>query len=146
MDDYKEVVGKQDIAVSRRVDILNSFYNEIDEDSRLCGNRRGQLEYAATMHYVHRYAPKGAKILEIGAGTGRYSIALAKEGYEVTAVELVENNLEVLRENSKDVSGIESYQGDALNLGRFEDEQFDVTLVFGPLYHLYEMEAVIYRL
>lgn len=124
--------------MSKRIEIISSFYNDIDEDSRLSRHRHGQLEYATTMHYVHRYVKEGAKILEIGAGTGRYSIALAKEGYEVTAVELVESNLEVLKSNSSDLKNIQSFQGDASDLSRFADNEFDVTLVFGPMYHLYE--------
>jgi len=128
--------------MSKRMEIVSSFYDEIDEDSRLNKSRHGQLEYRTTMEYIHRYAKPGAKVLEVGAGTGRYSIALAKEGHEVTAVELVESNLEVLRKNSSDVKNIISYQGDALNLSRFEENQFDVTLLFGPMYHLYEKEDV----
>lgn len=128
--------------MSKRIEIVSSFYDDIDEDSRLNRSRHGQLEYATTMEYIHRYAETGAKILEIGAGTGRYSIVLAKEGYKVTAVELVESNLEVLRKNSSDIKDIVSYQGDALNLDRFEDNQFDVTLLFGPMYHLYDKEDV----
>ena len=128
--------------MSKRIEIVSSFYDNIDEDSRLNRSRHGQLEYATTMNYIHRYAKPGAKILEIGAGTGRYSISLAKEGYNVTAVELVESNLEVLRQNSRDMENIVSYQGDALNLERFEDNQFDVTLLFGPMYHLYDKEDV----
>lgn len=38
---------------------------------------------------------KNSKILEIGAGTGRYSIALVKEGMNVTAVELVDKNWKI---------------------------------------------------
>jgi len=128
--------------MSKRIEIVSSFYDDIDEDSRLKKSRHGQLEYATTMEYIHRYAKPGAKIIEIGAGTGRYSIALAKEGYKVTAVELVESNLEVLRKNSSDMKDIVSYQGDALNLSRFENNQFDVTLLFGPMYHLYSKEDV----
>lgn len=128
--------------MTKRIEIVSSFYKSIDEDSRLDGSRQGQLEYAVTMEYVHRYMESGAKILEVGAGTGRYSIVLAKEGYEVTAVELVESNLEVLKKNSCDVQGITAYQGDALNLDRFADGQFDVTLLLGPLYHMYEKEEV----
>ncbi|EMB24954.1 hypothetical protein HMPREF9723_00185 [Treponema denticola OTK] len=101
--------------MSKRIEILRLFYDDIDEDSRLNISRQGQLEYLTTMNYIHCYAKAGAKILEIGAGTGRYSIALAKEGYNVTAVELVESNLEVLKNNSTGIENIISYQGDALN-------------------------------
>ncbi|UTC76008.1 class I SAM-dependent methyltransferase [Treponema sp. OMZ 792] len=128
--------------MSKRIEILNSFYDDIDEDSRLDRSRHGQLEYITTMNYIHRYAKAGAKILEIGAGTGRYSITLAKEGYKVTAVELVGSNLEVLRKNGSGIKNIVSYQGDALNLDRFEDNKFDITLLFGPMYHLYDKKDV----
>lgn len=100
------------------------------------------MEYVTTMEYIHRYAAKGAKILEVGAGTGRYSIALAKEGYSVTAVELVEHNLDILKANSADLENLQAYQGDALDLSRFGDGTFDITLVFGPMYHLYDQEDV----
>ena len=128
--------------MSKRIEILRSFYDDIDEDSRLNRSRQGQLEYITTMNYIHRYAKTGTKILEIGAGTGRYSIALAKEGYNVTAVALVETNLEVLKNNSVGIENIISYQGDALNLDRFEGNQFDITLLFGPMYHLYDKKEV----
>jgi SAM-dependent methyltransferase len=90
------------------------------------------------MSYIHRYASRQSRILEVGAGTGRYSIALAKEGMDVTAVELVESNLEVLRNNSKGMGNLKSFQGDATDLSRFPDNSFDVTLSLGPMYHLYE--------
>ncbi|NMD38815.1 MAG: class I SAM-dependent methyltransferase [Christensenellaceae bacterium] len=125
-----------------RIDIINDLYNQIDEDSRLQNSRQGQLEYIVTMNYIHRYITQQSKVLELGAGTGRYSIALAKEGMDVSAVELVESNLAVLRENSKDIENIKSYKGDATNLDFLGDNLFDVTLVFGPLYHLYEPEDV----
>ena len=72
------------------------WYSSRDEDSRLTRSRHGQLEYLTTMHYIQKYLKNGMKILEVGAGTGRYSISLAKMGYEVTAVELVKENLQVL--------------------------------------------------
>lgn len=128
--------------MSTREEIISGFYNQVDEDSRLQNNRHGQLEYAVTMHYIHRFAAPGSKVLEVGAGTGRYSIALAKEGMDVTAVELVEKNLDVLKQNSRGVDHISSFQGDATDLSRFEDEAFDVTLVLGPLYHLYDAEDI----
>ena len=105
------------------MEIVSSFYHQVDEDSRLQRSRHGQLEYAVTMHYVHRFIKPGAKVLEVGAGTGRYSVALAKEGMDVTAVELVESNLSILQKNSKGLSNIQSYQGDATCLNQFEDQK-----------------------
>ena len=125
-----------------RKEIISSFYDQSDEDTRLHRTRHGQLEYCTTMSYIHRFLNGNAKILEVGAGTGRYSIALAKEGFDVTAVELVEHNLAILRENSRGVENLRSFQGDAADLSRFADDSFDGTLVFGPMYHLYEAEEV----
>ena len=124
--------------MTTREEIISGFYGQIDEDSRLQNSRHGQLEFRTTMAYIHRYLPANAKVLEVGAGTGRYSVALAKEGMDVTAVELVESNLAVLRENAKGLSNLQSYQGDAADLSRFADATFDGTLVLGPMYHLYE--------
>ena len=125
-----------------RKEIISSFYNQTDEDGRLLRTRHGQLEYSTTMTYIHRYIPGQAKVLEVGAGTGRYSIALAKEGMDVTAVELVEGNLAVLRENSKGMENLRSFQGDADELSRFADNAFDAALLLGPMYHLYEADEV----
>ena len=128
--------------MSTRKEIVSSFYSQYDENERTARSRHGQLEYYTTMTYIHRYATRQSKILEVGAGTGRYSITLASEGMDVTAVELVESNLAVLRENSKGMANIQSFQGDATDLSRFSDNYFDVTLFFGPMYHLYEADEV----
>ncbi len=95
-----------------------------------------------TMAYIHRYASPCSSILEVGAGTGRYSVALAKEGMDVTAVELVEYNLAILQKNGKGLSNLHSFQGDATDLGRFPDDSFDVTMLLGPMYHLFEPEDI----
>lgn len=124
--------------MSTRIDIVNSFYQCYDEDTRVDRSRQGQLEYLTTMAYIHRHAPAGGALLEVGAGTGRYSIALAREGYEVTAVELVAHNLEVLGRNGAGLPNLHAWQGDALDLSRFPDGAFDMTLVLGPMYHLYD--------
>ena len=79
-------------------------------------------------------------MLEVGAGTGRYSHALARQGYTVDAVELVEHNIKVFRENTQENENIRVIQGDALDLSAFEDHTYDMTLLLGPLYHLYSLE------
>ena len=100
-------------------------------------NRGKRLEYITTMTYIKKYAKKGCKILEIGAGTGAYSIELAKMGYNVTAIELVESNLSVLKNKAKNIENISCLQGDALDLSKFNDNVFDIVLNLGPMYHLF---------
>jgi len=121
-----------------RINLLNNFYSSINEDGRLCNSRHGELEYMTTMHYIHQYLKAGDSVLEVGAGTGRYSIALAHEGFNVKAVELVQSNIEVMKRNIGYSKNIEALQGDALDLSRFEDSTFDLTLVLGPMYHLFD--------
>ncbi len=128
--------------MSKRIDIVTEFYGSFEEDSRVDRTRAGQLEYRTTMEYIRRHAAPGCRILEIGAGTGRYSIALAREGFAVTAVELVAHNLEILRQNGAELPNLRTHQGDALDLSRFQDGAFDMTLVLGPMYHLYDPAEV----
>lgn len=126
--------------MSKRIEMINSFYDGYREDVRLEKSRHGQLEYLTTMHYINKMTTANTSVLEIGAGMGRYSIALAKKGYNVTAVELADKNLEILKKNAKEINNLHCYQGDALDLGRFDDNSFDLTLVLGPMYHLYTKE------
>ena len=128
--------------IERTVNNLDDYYNQYDEDGRL-KRRYGQVEFITTNKYIHKHLKPGDKIIEIGAGTGAYSIPLAKEGYDVTAVELVEHNLDILKSKITDDMDIKAYQGNALDLSRFEDESFDVTLVLGPMYHLFTKEDKI---
>lgn len=118
--------------------LLEEHYGKFNEEKRLL-RRHGQVEYITSMKYIHKYLEEfeNPKILDIGAGTGRYSVALCEEGYDVTAVELVKRNLGILKAKN---SGVKAYLGNALSLKRFKDEEFDLTLLFGPMYHLYTFE------
>ena len=129
---------------------LEAYYNKFNEEKRL-NSRHGQVEYRISMKYIHAYlveaeertgvsdtgSKSNIRLLDIGAGTGRYSVALAEEGYDVTAVELVRYNLGVLK---KKASSVKAMQGNALNLKKLESASFDVTLLFGPMYHLFGFE------
>ena len=66
------------------------FYNQYDEDNRLTP-QHGQVEFLTTMRYIERYIKPGDRVLEIGTGTGRYAHTLARQGYAVDAVELVQH-------------------------------------------------------
>ena len=115
------------------------FYNDYDEDSRLT-SKHGQVEFLTTMRYIEKYIKNGDRVLEIGAATGRYSHTLARQGYKVDAVELVEHNIDVFRKNTLPNEDITITHGNALDLSAIPDNQYDITLLLGPLYHLYTEE------
>lgn len=118
---------------------LIDFYNNYDEDRRLA-LRHGSVEFLTTMHYIEKYIKPGDRVFEAGAGTGRYSHALARQGYIVDALELVEHNIEIFRKNIQADEKITITQGNALDLSAFPDNAYDITLLLGPLYHLYSIE------
>lgn len=121
-------------------DYLREFYEiHCDEDARL-RSRRGMVEFLTTMRYIERYLKRGDKVLEIGAGTGRYSHALAQKGYAVDAVELLEHNIEGFRRNTRPGEPVSVRQGNALDLSGFGDNIYDITLLLGPMYHLFTVD------
>lgn len=121
-------------------EILNKHYKNIDEDNRLVRDKAHSIEYLTTIKYIDKYLKTGDKILEIGAATGRYSIHYAEKGYEVDAIDLVESNLEILKQKISTNMRITVKQGNAIDLRMYEDNTFDVTLCLGPLYHLFSKE------
>jgi len=115
---------------------LGDYYANRNEDERLT-SRHGLVEFLTTMRYIEEYLTPGANIIEIGAGTGRYSRTIADMGYKVEAVELISSNIDVFRENLKPTQDINITQANALDLSMFADNTYDITLLLGPLYHLY---------
>lgn len=124
---------------------LEAYYNKFNEEKRL-NSRHGQVEFFVTMHYLNQYLDallqqgkqkSEIKILDVGAGTGRYAIPLSEEGYDVTAVEPVHHNLGRIRKNGPKVK---VFEGRAEKLKRIEDEAYDIVLFFGPMYHLKDMD------
>ena len=129
------------------MNLLEEYYISRDEEKRLL-SQHGQVEYLTTMKYIHECISHLASpsILEVGAGTGRYSIALAKEGFSVTAVELVQHNLDILRSKLDGTEPVTAIQGNALDLSVLQDQSFDLTMLLGPMYHLYTLEDKIQAL
>ena len=122
---------------------LEKYYNKFHEEHRLT-TRHGRVEFTTTLSLISECIEKiktekkvenqNIKIADIGAGTGRYSVKLCHMGCDVTAVELVKHNLEILRSKHEN---IKTWQGNAMDLHFLPDETFDITLVFGPMYHLH---------
>jgi S-adenosylmethionine-dependent methyltransferase len=118
-------------------DIAASYDRSVeDEDSRLVLH---QLEYDLTWRYLTRYLPPAGSILEIGAGTGRYTLELCRRGYSVTAVDLSAALLQrcKLRLEAEELhEQVQFVLADARDLHAVVGTAFDAVLLMGPLYHL----------
>jgi len=102
---------------------------------------RHPLEFGVTLRYMEKYYPKGASVLDVGGGPGRYAIHLAKKGHDVTLLELSPNNVEFAKQKAQeDKVRMQTICADALELDRHIDKQFDVVQCMGPLYHLLREE------
>ena len=121
------------------IDYLKEYYDSRNEDDRLL-SKYGNIEFITTLHYINKFLSVGNKIIEIGAGTGRYSHKLALDGYDVTAVELMDKNIEILKQNTTKNENIKIFKGNALDLNFINNNEYDITLLFGPMYHLYNTD------
>lgn len=126
---------------------LEDYYSRYNEDGRLL-SQHGQVEYRTTMKYIGECLAGIADpaVLEVGAGTGRYSVTLAKQGLQVTAVELLDHNLELLKAKLDGTERITPIQGNALDLSCLPDNAFDLTMLLGPMCHLYTKEEKVQAL
>lgn len=124
---------------------LTDFYKNYDEEGRLL-SRHGQVEFLTTMRYIAKYLQPGMRILEIGAATGRYSHTLARQGYRVDAVELVQHNIDIFETLTQPGENVTIRQGNAKDLRFFADDTFDMTLLLGPMYHLFTVEEQLQAL
>ena len=117
------------------IESITEYYNRGEEKARL-DDRFGRVEFLTSIRYIEKYLFPGARILELGAGTGRYSHYFARKGYTVDAVELMPIHIEQFKKETEPGEVVTIVQGDARDLSSISDEKYDITLVLGPLYHL----------
>ena len=106
------------------------------EWDRLAG---GKFEFKIATHYMEKYIKPGDSVLDIGGGTGRYSIWLAQRGCDVTLLDISERSIKfALRKATEYGVGFKTILGDAryISANAKLAKKYDHILVMGPLYHL----------
>jgi ubiquinone/menaquinone biosynthesis C-methylase UbiE len=115
-----------------------AFYGRGLEEQRL-DEGKGKLERWRTQELLARYLPpQPAVVLDVGGGTGHYSVWLAQRGYSVHLIDPVPLHVEQARARSAaqpDTPLASIAQGDARRL-HWGAGQVDAVLLLGPLYHL----------
>jgi len=119
-------------------ELIDYYLASYGEQNRFGLDRAHTIEFVTTMHFLLKHLPKGCTVLDCCAAGGAYAFPLAREGYRVTAGDLIQEHVDILNAENKDGLLDHVYQGDALNLSRFDDETFDAVLCMGALYHLME--------
>ncbi len=127
---------EQLIKIENESERVNRTYDIFNEDSRLNHSKAARVEFLTTVRYIEKYLKPGDRILDLGAGAGEYSLYFARNGYEVSALELADANIAAFKRKLMPEDKIDLIQGNALDLSCYEDQSFDVVLLFGPLYHL----------
>jgi ubiquinone/menaquinone biosynthesis C-methylase UbiE len=111
------------------------FYDEYGERewTRFADERTGPVSLAIHIHYVERFVRSGDRVLDVGAGPGRFTIELARLGADITVADLSPGQLELNRQKleSAGVGVRERVLADVCDLSCFRDEQFDVTVCYG---------------
>ena len=131
-------------------DKISDYYNQNPEVewNRLTETFYRKIEYEVVMHYLQKYLPPAGKIADLGGGPGRFSLELARRGYQVTLIDLSEGNIQFARQkiSTEGLSGHFDgcFTGDESLLKNYSNNVFDAVLCMGPMYHLLCVEERLF--
>jgi S-adenosylmethionine-dependent methyltransferase len=112
------------------------------EWERLVRDPFHKLEFETTLRFLKKYLPKKGLILDAGGGPGRYTMELARMGYDLVLLDLVKEHLDFAsgkipgKKLGKRIKAME--QGTITDLSRYESGSFDAVICLGgPLSHVH---------
>jgi len=117
--------------------LVKKYYTEYGtkEWKRLIKDPYHRLELDTTMYFLKKYLPKKGLILDAGGGPGRYTIELAKLGYNIVLLDLTPKMLEIAKRRVKKEKVQDKVrqilQGSIDNLSMFENNTFDAVICLG---------------
>ncbi|ACV28312.1 bifunctional 3-demethylubiquinone-9 3-methyltransferase/ 2-octaprenyl-6-hydroxy phenol methylase [Anaerococcus prevotii] len=127
------------LKIDNDLDRNEELYKVFDEDKRL-KSRTGLVEKITTLTEIEKLISSDSKILDVGAGTGAYTLPLGQKACEIVALEPSSSNFKLLESKSKALANIKVYNKSSYDLKDLESDYFDIVLLFGPMYHLSRKE------
>lgn len=115
---------------------IEQYYNDCDESRRLKINKVHLIEYLTTFHFLEKHLPKGCSVLDCCAGCGVYAFPLAKNGYIVTAADLMAKHVDIMNSSVDSKYLQDVFQINTLDMSKLSDNSFDAVICLGALYHL----------
>ncbi len=124
-------------------DAIRDYYDTLadGEWDRLEARPSQEAKLHVHRHYLTAHVERGAHVLDIGAGPGRFTIELARLGARVTVADI---SPEQLRLNARHVADagcedavVARHEADVSDLAQFGDATFDATVCYGgPLSYM----------
>lgn len=113
------------------------------EWERLETTPRGRVSFEVHRSFLADFVSPGSRVLEVGAGPGRFTIAMAALGATVVVTDISPVQLELHRrhvhEAGSESAVLDRYVLDIRETDRFSDQEFDVVVAFGgPLSYVFE--------
>jgi len=114
-------------------DVVDYYSSRYQEDQRLQARPQARLEWLRTLQLLGELLPdQGARVLDVGGGTGHYARALVNAGHQVRLLDLVPSHVAQARAGQP---AIVADVADARTLPE-ASATYDATILLGPLYHL----------
>lgn len=114
-----------------------TFYDDYGdrEWTRFEDGRSSPVSFEIHRHYLHRFVRSRDRVIDVGAGPGRFTIELARIGACVTVVDISPTQLRLNEERlvaaEVEAQVAERALADVLDLSRWPDGSFDASVCYG---------------
>ena len=124
---------------------IRAYYDEMGDAEwrRLEDTPRGRVSLEVHRRFLKRFIRSNSRVLEIGAGPGRFTLQLAKLGASVTVTDISTVQLDLHRLHLSDTPAERAVESrellDVCDTSRIPDDSFDSVVAFGgPLSYAFE--------
>lgn len=118
---------------------LANFYRNRKTSDNFLSCRHVELEHFITMKYISKYIKSKDNVLEIGSGVRSYVPELLNKCKNITAFDLFEENLNLVKDKTNNSNMVEFTLGNIVDLSKIKDNTFDIVLAW-PMSHLFSNE------